>query len=186
MARIRTCLILSSLVALGRSDGVFANLTKHPISTEDFNSLRFFDSLPPQPVEFSPRIKRQLASGAASQYVYDTDTDESSGNWGPWEQAGSCSRTCGGGVLMESRTCQNGGSGCTGPSKRFSSCNSQDCAPGATDFRLEQCSKYNAEPFERRTYEWIPYLKAPRKCELNCMPRGERFYYRHAKKVRIE
>ena len=37
--------------------------------------------------------------------------------------------------------------------------------------------------FERKYYEWIPYLKAPRKCELNCMPRGERFYYRHSNKV---
>ena len=30
---------------------------------------------------------------------------------------------------------------------------------------------------------WIPYTKAPKRCELNCMPRGERFYYRHKLKV---
>ena len=30
---------------------------------------------------------------------------------------------------------------------------------------------------------WIPYLKAPNQCELNCQPRGERFYYRHKRKV---
>lgn len=30
---------------------------------------------------------------------------------------------------------------------------------------------------------WVPHLKAPRKCELNCEPEGERFYYRHALKV---
>ncbi|CAH0383119.1 unnamed protein product [Bemisia tabaci] len=30
---------------------------------------------------------------------------------------------------------------------------------------------------------WIPYTKAPNKCELNCMPRGERFYYRHKNQV---
>ncbi|KAG8262319.1 hypothetical protein J6590_054750 [Homalodisca vitripennis] len=30
---------------------------------------------------------------------------------------------------------------------------------------------------------WVPYTKAPNKCELNCMPRGERFYYRHKNKV---
>nr|XP_023024406.1 papilin-like [Leptinotarsa decemlineata] len=32
-------------------------------------------------------------------------------------------------------------------------------------------------------YEWVPYTKAPNQCELNCMPRGERFYYRHASAV---
>lgn len=26
---------------------------------------------------------------------------------------------------------------------------------------------------------WIPYTGGPNKCELNCMPRGERFFYRH-------
>lgn len=29
----------------------------------------------------------------------------------------------------------------------------------------------------------MPYLKAPNPCELNCMPHGERFYYRHKLKV---
>ena len=52
-------------------------------------------------------------------------------------------------------------------------------------YREEQCAKFNQELFERKYYDWIPYLKAPRKCELNCMPKGERFYYRHAKKVRF-
>lgn len=30
---------------------------------------------------------------------------------------------------------------------------------------------------------WIPYTKGNKKCELNCMPRGERFYYRHKDQV---
>ena len=72
---------------------------------------------------------------------------------------------------------------CTGPTTRYSSCNIGPCPRGSRDFREEQCSKYNQEMFERKYYEWIPYMKAPRKCELNCMPRGERFYYRHSKKV---
>lgn len=32
-------------------------------------------------------------------------------------------------------------------------------------------------------FRWVPYTKAPNKCELNCMPRGERFYYRQKKQV---
>ena len=97
MAMIGT-LILLCVITLSKSDDVairaVANLTKHPISTEDFNSLRFLSTLPPPPVMFSSRVKRQLASGEL-EYVYDTDTDESSGNWGPWEPAEACSRTCG-------------------------------------------------------------------------------------------
>ena len=86
--------------------------------------------------------------------------------------------------MTEERRC--GGSkpdDCVGPSKRFSSCNLEECPRGSRDFREEQCAKFNNELFERKYYDWIPYLKAPRKCELNCMPKGERFYYRHAKKV---
>ena len=128
------------------------------------------------------RVKRQLVTGN-SVYIYDTDTDESSGNWQPWEQIDPCSRTCGGGVLVEQRKCQ--GDDCTGPTKRFSSCNNNPCPLGSKDFRQEQCSKFNSVPFERKIYEWVPYLKAPRKCELNCMPLGERFYYRHEKKVTL-
>ena len=39
-------------------------------------------------------------------YVYDTDTDESTGTWDDWEQSSGCSRTCGGGILIgKSVTC---------------------------------------------------------------------------------
>ena len=82
---------------------------------------------------------------------------------------------------LETRKCS--GNGCTGPIKRYSSCNTHKCPRGSEDFRSMQCSKFNTVPFERKLYEWIPYLKAPRKCELNCMPKGERFYYRHNKTV---
>lgn len=32
-------------------------------------------------------------------------------------------------------------------------------------------------------FRWVPYTKAPNKCELNCMPTNDRFYYRHKKQV---
>ena len=119
------------------------------------------------------------------------------------------SRTCGGGVETWLRSCNNPRpNSCVGAGKRFATCNPQPCPRGAKDFRWEtsgirkkiikgkvqfefkkhreeQCAKFNQELFERKYYDWIPYLKAPRKCELNCMPKGERFYYRHAKKVTI-
>lgn len=81
--------------------------------------------------------------------------------------------------MVEKRECPKDQE-CSGAAVRYSSCNVNPCQMYSRDFREEQCSKYNNELFEGRLYEWIPYLKAPRKCELNCMPRGERFYYRLA------
>lgn len=59
----------------------------------------------------------------------------------------------------------------------------QDCPESDGDFRSQQCAHFNQIPFEGIHYEWVPYTKAPNPCELNCMPRGERFYYRHKPKV---
>uniref|UniRef100_A0A1B0DI96 ADAMTS/ADAMTS-like cysteine-rich domain-containing protein n=1 Tax=Phlebotomus papatasi TaxID=29031 RepID=A0A1B0DI96_PHLPP len=58
-----------------------------------------------------------------------------------------------------------------------------DCPDNEPDFRAHQCSHFDTVPFEGVRYEWVPYTKAPNPCELNCMPRGERFYYRHKAKV---
>ena len=72
----------------------------HPISIEDYNTLKWVSQPISEPVSFSSRVRRQLTDGTLS-YVYDTDTDESTGEWGPWEQGGQgCSRTCGGGVMI--------------------------------------------------------------------------------------
>lgn len=39
--------------------------------------------------------------------MYDTDTDDESGPWGPWKSKDpECSRTCGGGVHTETRVCK--------------------------------------------------------------------------------
>ncbi|RLU15132.1 hypothetical protein DMN91_013019 [Ooceraea biroi] len=117
-----------------------------------------------------------------SSFVLDTDEPEG-GNWGPWSSPSSCSRSCGGGVAHQTRQCldidDNGHSRCTGASRRFFSCNVQECPGEPKDFRAEQCAEFNSVPFEGVYYNWIPYTGSPNKCELNCMPRGERFFYRH-------
>ncbi|XP_063221793.1 papilin isoform X2 [Bacillus rossius redtenbacheri] len=109
------------------------------------------------------------------------------GAWGPWSEPSPCSRSCGGGVASQLRQCADisidGQPLCRGGSKRYFSCNIQDCPERSTDFRAEQCYAFNSVPFEGRLLEWVPYTKAPNKCELNCMPRGERYYYRHKTKV---
>ncbi|XP_065346568.1 papilin-like [Cloeon dipterum] len=104
------------------------------------------------------------------------------GPWGEWSLPSSCSRSCGGGVAFQSRKCRPG-SACQGPEKRYFSCNTMLCPPGSKDFRSEQCSKFDTQDFEGDLYEWIPYTEGANNCELNCKPRGERFYNKFAKKV---
>ncbi|XP_047994782.1 papilin-like isoform X6 [Leguminivora glycinivorella] len=105
--------------------------------------------------------------------------------WGPWGSLSNCSRPCGGGVASQKRICLTEGSGssCTGGDTKYFSCNTQDC-PDQTDFRAEQCAEFNDKPLKGRKYSWVPYTNGPRPCELNCMPKGERFYYRQAPKVK--
>ncbi|KAM8920863.1 papilin [Pelodytes ibericus] len=101
-------------------------------------------------------------------------------NWGEW---GECSRSCGGGVSFRERQCYSrradGGSNCIGPTKNYRSCNVQDCPEGSRDFRGQQCSEYDGMEFQGKRYKWLPYYGASNKCELNCIPKGENFYYRH-------
>ncbi|XP_022911513.1 papilin isoform X2 [Onthophagus taurus] len=128
------------------------------------------------------RFKRQQGGQLYLPGSYVTDNDEpDAGPWLDWSSPSPCTRTCGGGVSTQERQCTSGYS-CRGPMKRHFSCNTQDC-PDLADFRSQQCSEYDAIPFEDVYYQWVPYTKSPQPCELNCMPRGERFYYRHKLQV---
>ncbi|KAG7254204.1 hypothetical protein CRUP_038540, partial [Coryphaenoides rupestris] len=78
----------------------------------------------------------------------------------------------------------DGGHNCVGPDKSFSSCNVQDCSEGSKDFREEQCSQFDGSDFQGKRYKWLPYYGGcGEPCELNCMPRGENFFYRHRSAV---
>uniref|UniRef100_A0A7M4FQK1 Papilin n=1 Tax=Crocodylus porosus TaxID=8502 RepID=A0A7M4FQK1_CROPO len=102
------------------------------------------------------------------------------GSWGEWHE---CSRTCGGGISFRQRLCHSqrtdGGSSCVGPSASYRSCNVQSCPEDSRDFRAEQCAEFDGVEFQGKKYKWLPYYGAPSKCELNCIPKGENFYYRH-------
>ncbi|CAB3248675.1 unnamed protein product [Arctia plantaginis] len=107
--------------------------------------------------------------------------------WGEWGNTSPCSRTCGGGVAHQKRIClaigPDGQPQCRGGDTKYFSCETQDCPPDAKDFRAEQCADFNDKDFRGAKYNWVPYTKAVNPCELNCMPHGERFYYRHKPKV---
>ncbi|XP_036398317.1 papilin-like isoform X2 [Megalops cyprinoides] len=101
-------------------------------------------------------------------------------DWGPW---GDCSRSCGSGVTTRMRRCvtqrTDGGNNCVGPSRSYRSCNIQDCPEGSRDFREEQCSQFDGMDFQGKQHKWLPYYGAENPCELNCIPKGENYYYRH-------
>ncbi|ETE59015.1 hypothetical protein L345_15257, partial [Ophiophagus hannah] len=81
------------------------------------------------------------------------------------------------------QTLTDGGSSCIGPAQSYRSCNIQDCPEGSRDFRAEQCAEFDGTEFQGKKYKWLPYYGAPNKCELNCIPKGENFYYRQKEAV---
>ncbi|NXA36421.1 PPN protein, partial [Eudromia elegans] len=121
-------------------------------------------------------------------YLQDSRMRWQTDVWGSWGEWGECSRSCGGGVSFRQRRCYSqrteDDSSCTGPAQSYRSCNiQQSCPEGSRDFRAEQCAEFDGIEFEGKKYKWLPYYGAPNKCELNCIPKGESFYYRHRETV---
>ncbi|XP_050354058.1 papilin isoform X6 [Nymphalis io] len=130
---------------------------------------------------------RRQGAGLFLSASYIIPGGEGRGAWGEWSEVSPCSRTCGGGVASQKRIClevtSDGRPLCTGGDTKYFSCQTQDCPEGSNDFRAEQCAEYDDKSFRDQKYNWVPYTKGPNPCELNCMPRGERFYYRQKTKV---
>ncbi|KAM4600576.1 papilin b, proteoglycan-like sulfated glycoprotein isoform 2-T2 [Polymixia lowei] len=116
-----------------------------------------------------------------------TLTQPSHDYWGEFGPYGRCSRTCGTGVAMRTRKCitsrTDGGHNCVGSSKSYRTCNTQECPVGSRDFREEQCTQFDRTDFQSKRYTWVPYYGATNPCELNCVPRGENFFYRQRPSV---
>ncbi|XP_051052278.1 papilin [Phodopus roborovskii] len=110
-----------------------------------------------------------------------------SDTWGSWGEWSPCSRTCGGGISFRERPCysqrRDGGASCVGPTRSHRICHTENCPDGMRDFRAEQCAEFDGTDFQGRRYRWLPYYAAPNKCELNCIPKGENFYYKHKEAV---
>ncbi|CAM9493278.1 unnamed protein product [Lampetra fluviatilis] len=121
--------------------------------------------------------------GTLSTPVSKRQADE----WGPWGDWAACSRSCGGGITHRERPClylrDDGQPECFGSTRMYRTCNVQACPEGSRPFRTVQCSEFDEVPFEGRTYKWVPYHGGTNRCELNCMPKGENFYFRHASAV---
>uniref|UniRef100_A0A096LWX1 ADAM metallopeptidase with thrombospondin type 1 motif, 13 n=1 Tax=Poecilia formosa TaxID=48698 RepID=A0A096LWX1_POEFO len=110
------------------------------------------------------------------------------GSWSSWSGFSSCSRTCGGGVVLRTRECNNprpafGGNDCDGPDIEAELCNQLPCERTQLDFMAEQCSQTDPQPLyllpnTASFYKWIPavgFVKGDEQCRYMCQSDGESF-----------
>ncbi|XP_064650357.1 A disintegrin and metalloproteinase with thrombospondin motifs 6-like [Lineus longissimus] len=104
------------------------------------------------------------------------------GSWSSWSSFWSpCSRTCGGGVKIKQRYCNNpkplyGGTKCKGVDLMADICNIQPCETSQDEYQEEQCADTNKEPLNGVYYDWIPDKKRDisQQCQMYCKGREQR------------
>ncbi|XP_065207289.1 thrombospondin type-1 domain-containing protein 4-like [Planococcus citri] len=163
-----------------------------------------------------------IVLGTSDAIVYKIQTENSSGRntetrddtaiakpdvnhggvWSEWSEWTPCSRTCGGGVRSQIRTCIENRTDvsnkvypdsprihnhkrkghkvhkCLGISKRSHICNKKECPKETKDFLMIQCEYYNTKSFAGQYYSWQAYYDDKNQCSLNCRPLGFEFYAR--------
>nr|XP_021506195.1 ADAMTS-like protein 4 isoform X3 [Meriones unguiculatus] len=74
---------------------------------------------------------------------------------------------------------------CSGEREQLRACSSEPCPPEQPDPRALQCAAFDSQEFMGQLYQWEPFteVQGSQRCELNCRPRGFRFYVRHTEKV---
>ncbi|XP_028269597.1 A disintegrin and metalloproteinase with thrombospondin motifs 13 [Parambassis ranga] len=110
------------------------------------------------------------------------------GAWSSWSESSFCSRTCGGGVTLRMRQCNNprpafGGNDCEGPHIEAELCHQQPCEHTQLDFMAEQCSQTDLQPLYLQPhtaffYTWMPavgFTKGDEQCRYMCQSHGENF-----------
>ncbi|XP_075149277.1 ADAMTS-like protein 1 isoform X2 [Haematobia irritans] len=88
------------------------------------------------------------------------------GGWTPWSEWSMCSRPCDGGVMQQTRRCQNP-NGCDGERIRYRICNTQPCRE-KIDFQAQQCTALNVVPYAGVLYTWTPQYDKKEPCALAC------------------
>lgn len=102
------------------------------------------------------------------------------GGWNNWSEWGPCSRSCGGGVSIQTRECDHpppahGGSFCVGQRARYKTCNNDPCPENEPSFRAQQCSKKDKRSIKGQFYTWLPYLDTREPCKLYCTDKDDTF-----------
>ncbi|KAK5915818.1 hypothetical protein CesoFtcFv8_001375 [Champsocephalus esox] len=101
--------------------------------------------------------------------------------WAPWSGWSVCSRSCGGGASVRTRTCITRnpvGGPCSGEPRQYKICNTKECPPSSEDFREMQCAAFNDRPLVAGTsFRWTTFHGGSNPCELSCLALGHNFYY---------
>ncbi|KAA0701887.1 A disintegrin and metalloproteinase with thrombospondin motifs 15 [Triplophysa tibetana] len=117
------------------------------------------------------------------------------GRWGRWGHYGPCSRTCGGGVQLAKRDCNNpvpanGGKYCQGLRVKHRSCNLNPCKETGKSFREEQCEAFNGFNLNTNRLSpsvvWVPKysgVSVKDRCKLICKANGTGYFYVLSPKV---
>ena len=80
--------------------------------------------------------------------LFDCVCKTVNGNWGAWSVFGACTSTCGAGLQIRRRQCNNpapanGGENCDGNITDTQHCNTQACPGRYTNIHLEHQALYN-------------------------------------------
>uniref|UniRef100_A0A3B4V5L1 ADAMTS like 5 n=1 Tax=Seriola dumerili TaxID=41447 RepID=A0A3B4V5L1_SERDU len=99
--------------------------------------------------------------------------------WASWSGWSVCSRSCGGGASVRTRTCITNpvGGPCAGDPRQYKICNTKECPSGSEDFREMQCAAFNDRPLVAgNSFRWTTF-HGSNPCELSCLALGHNFYY---------
>ncbi|XP_057692704.1 ADAMTS-like protein 5 isoform X2 [Corythoichthys intestinalis] len=101
--------------------------------------------------------------------------------WASWSGWSVCSRSCGAGASVRTRTCITRnpvGGPCGGDPRQYKICNTKECPPGSEDFREMQCVAFNGRQLVTgNAFKWTTFHGGSNPCELNCLALGHNFYY---------
>lgn len=102
------------------------------------------------------RFLRMHVVCAGSEYGVFPQID---GKWGKWGAYGSCSRTCGGGVQLAKRDCnnpvpENGGKYCQGLRIKYRSCNLEPCKNSGKLTILSHVQRQNDLHMSVQPWSW--------------------------------